>query len=437
MNTVISLITCIIEYYICHTFLSAFLQKRRIFSNPLTNLLVFSAITLFHCGVILHGISSLNVLSFVLMNFLYSVIVFEGKVKGKIIYLISICSISWGCEFLLAIILEIPSFLLEERSVVNLSDIPWHLFTLSLLKYIVCNIVIQISKKSKSHIDNKIFKYYLCIPIASICIMFLTYYSGIDFIIDDRSKVMLCVYFALMQLGNILVFYAFKKHSDELYNNVHQQLIISDQNLKLNYFNQMQDLSNSHKEFIHDTKHYIRTIGSLMSQEKYDEAMNIMSDLNIELERTVTQRYSSNDTINSILTEKKKLAERKNINMDIYVEPGTILWNASDVDIITLLCNLIDNAIEASEKCTDKRHIMVRIFMENNGEQSVIKIANSFSEPPIAQGDGFKSSKHDNGIHGVGIKSIQRTAKKCGGYASFFTENNTFNAVVLLPKINN
>lgn len=435
MNTVISLITCVIEYFICHTFLCAFLQKRRIFTNPMYNLFVFAAIALSHCAVIINGISSLNVLSFVITNLLYAIIVFEGKIKGKIIYLVSICSISWGCEFLLAIILEIPSFLLEERSVVNLADIPWHLFTLSLLKYIVCNIVIQISKKSKTHIDSKIFKYYLCIPIASICIMFLTYYSGIDFIIDDKSKVMLCVYFALMQLGNILVFYAFKKHSDELYNNVHQQLIISDQNMKLNYFNQMQDLTNSHKEFIHDTKHYIRTIGSLISQGKYDEAQDIMSELNVELERTVTQPYSGNDTINSILTEKKNLAERKNIPIDIYVEPGTVLWNATDVDIITLLCNLLDNAIEATEKCTENKHITVRMFMENNGEQSVIKIVNTFSEAPIPQGDGFKSSKHDSGIHGVGVKSVQRTAKKCGGYATFFVEDQTFTAVVLLPKI--
>ena len=434
MNTVISLLTCIAEYYICHVFFSGFLTKRQKYTNFVPNLIFFTVIVLVHFGVVSLNLSLLNLISFVTMIILYSTVIFEGKLKNKIIYIISICSISWGCEFLFMILLELPSFVMKEHSVLDLAAIPWHMFTLSLLKYLVCNIVIQFSKKSIIHIDNNLFKYYLCIPITSICMMFLTYYSGIDFSASEDTKLMLCIYFAIMQFGNILILYAFQKHSRELYHNVQQQLLITDQNMKLSYYNQMEDLNDTHKEFIHNTNHYIKTLGSLVSEGKNVEALDIISNLNSKLEQTATAKYSSDSTLNAILSEKVSRARKKGINIDVYVEPGTTFWDIEKIDIITMLCNLLDNAIEASEKCADKSPITVRIYMENQGNSCVTKIVNSHNGKLIRKGNLFVTTKDAKGIHGVGLQSVERTARKYNGLLELFVEDKQFTAVLILTS---
>ena len=366
----------------------------------------------------------------------YISILFHGKLKDKIIYLLFICTIYFGCDFLFAILLNIPSYITHTSSYTDLSSIPWQLFTLLLLKYLVCNILKQFSNKSRRHVDNKIFLYYLCIPISSLCIMLVTYYSGIGFDNNIKTKIMLCIYFAVMQIGNILIFSAFQKYSDELYNNVQQRLIITDQNLKLDYYNQVQILDNKQKAFIHNTSHYLKTIGSLISENKSNEALNILNELNIELETTATFLYSNNSVLNSILSEKKAFADKQNILFDIYIEPGTNIDGISDLDIITMLSNLIDNAIEASSKCKSNPFVRIRMYTQNQGNILVIKISNSYNGKPTKIGDTFKSTKKQSGIHGVGIKSVSSTAEKNGGYLEYIVEDSEVVSILLLPLDN-
>ena len=67
MNTVISLLTCIAEYYICHVFFSGFLIKRQKYTNFVPNLIFFTVIVLVHFGVVSLNLSLLNLISFVTM----------------------------------------------------------------------------------------------------------------------------------------------------------------------------------------------------------------------------------------------------------------------------------------------------------------------------------------------------------------------------------
>ena len=54
--------------------------------------------------------------------------------------------------------------------------------------------------------------------------------------------------------------------------------------------------------------------------------------------------------MNTILCEKKKEAIDNKINYQAYVEPGIPLDFIQDIDIIIIMGNIIDNAIEATKK---------------------------------------------------------------------------------------
>lgn len=434
LNTAISLIVCLTELYICYDFFHAFYSKRPAFSNRLYVIFLTIGVGLFHFFINSFHVTFLNLVAFPLVFFAYVTIIFQCALREKLIYLAFLCTIFYGCDFLFAILLSIPSYISDASSVTDLSSISWYIFALLLLKHLVCTIFKHFSNKTQTYIDHKIFLYYLCIPVSSFGIMLLLYYSGIGYNDEPYVKIILAVYFGIMQLGNFLIFHAFQKYSEELYKNMQQRLIISDQRMKLEHYTQTQTQDTSRQEFIHNTSHYIKTIGTLVSEGKSQEAMDILASLNIELESHVITLYSDNSVLNSILSEKQILAVKNDVEMDIYIEPYCNINGISDLDIITIFSNLIDNALEAAVLCKDRRFVHIRMFTQNEGNFLVVKISNSYAKVPLRIGDVFQSTKKDVGIHGVGLKSVSSTAEKNGGYLECLIEDTQFIVILLLPQ---
>ena len=106
------------------------------------------------------------------------------------------------------------------------------------------------------------------------------------------------------------------------------------------------------------------------------------------------------------------------------------------MDYVVMLGNLMDNAIQASEKGKLDFNVFCNIFMKNNGAFLVTKIQNKFNPQFLKiKDDEFISSKNDDGIHGVGIKSVKAMASECGGMLSIDIQGNLFTAILVLPTI--
>ena len=131
------------------------------------------------------------------------------------------------------------TWVLSERGFVPLSNNIWQLMEIKLLTYIVFSIAKQISNKAHKHMNYKIFMMYLCLPIATLGIMLTVFYSGVDFSSNTRQKIFMALFFSLMLFGNILMFYAFNKYSEETYENLKRDVIIMKQNVELSHLQEM------------------------------------------------------------------------------------------------------------------------------------------------------------------------------------------------------
>lgn len=76
--------------------------------------------------------------------------------------------------------------------------------------------------------------------------------------------------------------------------------------------------------------------------------------------------FCKNKVLNTILCEKKKEAIDNKINYQAYVEPGIPLDFIQDIDIIIIMGNIIDNAIEATKKI-DYGYIDINVFATQKG----------------------------------------------------------------------
>lgn len=428
----ILLISCIFEIYIYYYFFRAFLELRDTESGPAKRIAAGCVAVACLFGINMIGNSYLNLFGGLMITWVYCVYVFRAGLGIRLLYYVMAVFIGLGCEFLWATLSGLSAHMLSGRSMVRLSDVPWQIFTMKLLTFVIMTVIKQCFGNSRKKLDNKVFLYYLCIPVASMLIMMLTYYAGLDLSADMRTRVLISLSFALMLIGNIAIFYAFNRYSEELYVNAGQELIISQQAMDLKYYEQVKSMESKYQEYIHNISHHLRTIGELARKNDYDSIVGIIRNLNIDLENGTSVTLCGNSVVNAVLSGKIADAENQDVRLDVYIEPGITFRGIADADIITMLGNLLDNAIRAAGM-TDHREVKVRIFMENGGCFQIVKIRNHYAGDVARTENGFASTKDEKGIHGIGIKSVNRTAEKYDGFLECFAENNEFTSILVLP----
>ena len=158
MDYIILLFSCIAEYLIFSDFFDAFLSIRPNFQPIWNRILIAIPFIGIYFGINTLQISYLNMISFICLLLLYSFL-YEANFKERLLYIVFLCAIFFGCEFLFVVLLNLPAYLFHSSSVANLSTIPWQIFTLKLLTYLICCLYKQTSVKSAARMDRKIFVY--------------------------------------------------------------------------------------------------------------------------------------------------------------------------------------------------------------------------------------------------------------------------------------
>lgn len=154
------------------------------------------------------------------------------------------------------------------------------------------------------------------------------------------------------------------------------------------------------------------------------------------LDKNALPRYCEHEIVNAVLTIKKQMADEKGIPLDISARIPPVL-TISEIDLCSLFCNLLDNAIEACQKITQqKRHISLKANV--SGGFLIVKEKNTYETPVITEHGLFKTTKENPNEHGYGIKLIERITIKYRGKLTIEHESNTFTASValLLPESN-
>ncbi len=431
VDFMILLASCSVEIYFLYSFFGKIFEKREWLLSNKVKLVLYNSIAvglLYICNILGNG--DTNLFFFPLISWLYVSILFQGKIGSRLLYYVMAISIIWGSEWIFAIILNVGN-----EAYKTMSDMPFTVVALKLLTYIIFIIVEQFIGNKKKKMDNKIFLKYLCLPVTSFIMMTSIFYSGIDFSAGLSIRLLMTVCYILMLFGNIIIFYAFNQYSEEMNSNMENQAIIIKQQADLDYYMQMSENQERHNEFIHNISHYLRTIHQFAQEDDCKSIVKIVEELDGQLEESEMKLYSNYHVLNTILSEKKQQADIRNIKYDVYVEPGIVLEMVEDVDLIAMLGNLLDNAIRAAQDSGESPFIKVRIYMQAVGGFCVTKIENSYSGDIIKNDENFVSTKKEKGLHGFGIKSVNRMAEKYGGYLNCKLKENVFEAVLLLSTI--
>lgn len=175
-------------------------------------------------------------------------------------------------------------------------------------------------------------------------------------------------------------------------------------------FSEIQRKLDIHEKLMHDMKNHFCAIDILVGNGMLKEAREYVAEFLPELHNTATVGLSGS-VISVILYSKRVAAKEKHIHLRCGIGVSNIAIPLHDLNGI--ISNMLDNAIEACEKITNrkKRQIFFRVYVE--GESVIIECENTYSEKIQLKSNGvIATTKRDYMNHGYGLRRIEDYAKK-------------------------
>ena len=172
----------------------------------------------------------------------------------------------------------------------------------------------------------------------------------------------------------------------------------------------------------HDLRNQLSYVSVLLQEGKNQEATDYINSLIEQKSEFIDSFSCSNLVVSGIVNltlTKAKIANKK-IKFKVVVPPKLPF---EDSDLLSLITNITDNALENFKPSDDNDAISVSIVTQ----QDYLRITsfNSVGEENIKAKATLKTTKTNRG-HGYGTKIIKNIAKKYEGYVTFTIENQKF-----------
>ena len=184
-------------------------------------------------------------------------------------------------------------------------------------------------------------------------------------------------------------------------------------------------------KLFHDFHNHIGLLRQLLSHTKLEEAMQYLDELQIPVQEMTETVWTGDETVDYMINSKAAAAKERSVQYQAQVEFPRHT-NLRSVDLCAILGNLLDNAIEAAGQVPEKEKRFVRLTIRRINQMLIIKVENSFSNPPVSRDGVLTTSKEKNGLHGWGLKSAQTAAEKYDGTVRTSYKDKVFKAVAAL-----
>ncbi len=230
---------------------------------------------------------------------------------------------------------------------------------------------------------------------------------------------------------SIVGFYMFlKSYQKELINNFDTK-ILNKQIENIMEISELKAQSDNELRILrHDMKHVLITLSSLINNGEIEQAQELINSYNVSIENTKRKRYCNDSLINSVLEYYEQQCANNDIKFSTKINNFEELLTIPSNEIIVVISNCLDNAINASLKLKNNRSVTF-IFLNNNG-RLILQIKNKYDGNISFDTNNLPTN--DNEEHGFGTKSIELFAKRNNITLDYAVTKTTFEITLLFNE---
>lgn len=414
LDIITAIITNLFRTFITKRFIGMFFaqnmvdKKREYICYGLFYVLTTSIYLLFHYP-------PANVATNIILMFFIACL-YEGEIKKKILITLLIYGINMFCD-----IFAMYSF--SNYNYINGDEYNMIVAYVTVLLIALCEFVIEHSmvKREKENFAPPYWGMILLVPVVSIAVLLLLVMSNLN------NRVAVVSVSVGILLINLLIFWLYNALMDtykKLEENAFYEMQIE------SYANQLAVLKQSEEKvnaLRHDLKHHLAELYALSKSSTNLELVTYIEDMQKFIVNDAEYVRSGNKEIDSILNYMLSKAHRilDKVEYKINIPKEIVL---KPFDITVLFGNLLENAIEAAQKCREEKWIFISLQYEKG--IMFIHIKNSYSEISKS-GNVYLTTKKEKG-HGIGLQNVQRIVSAYHGTIEISDVDMVFDVKIMV-----
>lgn len=294
--------------------------------------------------------------------------------------------------------------------------------------YFICVMIIMRFAKNDDNTKVKIPISFYIYPITAIGSSLSFWIICSSEPVEFRHQILLIVLSVVLFLSTIFIFFAFQANAQK----ERKMILVQQEQEKIktdiSYYDILEKQNTNLRSYAHDARNHLSAIKNLNADPEID---SYVSEMIRSLEEYSNVSHSGNRILDVIIDKYITECGINNISFSFDVKNNN-LSGLEYHDTVSILGNLLDNAIEAA-LTSEEKAITFETDYRNN--YSVIIISNSCGTQPKFESDKtLVTSKENKKLHGFGLRSVKKAIKKYDGDISLeYDENNkTFIATIML-----
>ena len=285
-----------------------------------------------------------------------------------------------------------------------------------MLNFILVQLFILLLKHREFN-ENKKFLPLFIYPIISlyynseICVLTDKY----DFAKSDLNKYIFVSVMITVMCIVIFIYYELLNEQDKKLKEFEKE----QQFVELNnsYMQVVESQNNEMHMIVHDVKNHYAAIASMDdANEIHDYITSIANDI----QKYQIIKLTNNKMLDLLLSKYKVECSANAVEFNAEVKTANLNY-IDDSDLSIVICNLLDNAVQAASKSNAKQ-ISLSLRRVNNFD--VLTVTNSCDTEPQSANGKIATSKKDKTSHGYGMRLIEKYARKNNAEYEWHYEND-------------
>jgi len=181
----------------------------------------------------------------------------------------------------------------------------------------------------------------------------------------------------------------------------------------------------------HDMRNHLSMLNIFLKDNRFREAQKYLEKYADEVGEITEAAFHENYIINAIAHDLSHRGQMNGTKVELNLKASP--HNISEPDLISLLTNMVDNALEACDRVPQEAERLIRLSVTRREPYLAIICENSYPGgiDTGVRGTGIRSSKNEAG-HGYGLKTIERIAALYDGMVEFSHDDDIFTITVAL-----
>lgn len=416
INFYVNSATFLIEFIITLTILlNGYKVRKNIAKTILWGLLCFSA---FFCLYYFVGITTLNIIATFIVVFAFSLLGFDTSIKESVINSISISATELMSEFVCMAAFSSVG----DMELLNTDLNYFVVWTVaSKIIYLLLGIVlIHFFKRLKNKRQNQKNSSPIYLFFYSLCAFFSIFVYWIVLANNEISQ-MTKIYISasvVSLLVAVILTYAYYAYTEERNIEINKlQNELDRIQIEKKYYDLLEYQSEHIRRLAHDEKNHLLVIKGMPDKNQVNDYIDKIYD---DLQEYSSTAFSGYKQLDVLLNKYNIQCEAENISFETNIATANFS-EISDTDLVSLMSNILDNAVEAAKKSKEKR---IYLSINKTMGSCAINCVNSCDNQPTTHKGKLVTTKKDKHTHGFGTKIIEDITNKYDGiYSWHFDED--------------